>query len=229
MAGEGGCPRLVERHLASCVLIPLGVGRGQGEDGMPLTKGIPHFNKRLGLGITPGEPGLLQLVGAAAPPFAPGDRPAGDHAAIRRRVEGRKPIGGSCRIAMGKDVRGSGQFRCRIGSRLWLDRHGRFLVLQQQGEPSLDTPNSRPASASLQGPKIAHGITPNVLPGRLSPRSIRSSLHILYRSFFGYGVVIVYSYSENSLFSPYFYSRLSRLRIQRCPNSTQRRELVTRR
>ena len=78
---------------------------------MPSTESVPDFHESLGLGITPGEPGLFEFVRATAPPLAPGDRPTGDHAAVRQRVEDREPIGGTRRKTMMKYPRGTRRFR----------------------------------------------------------------------------------------------------------------------
>ena len=62
--------------------------------------------------------------------------------------------------------------------------------------------------ASLQGPKIAHGITPKCAPRWLVSKSpFASALHILYKLFFGHYVVVVHRFSENSSFSPHSYFR----------------------
>ena len=50
----------------------------------------------------------------------------------------------------------------------------------------MDTPNPRSTSASLQGPKIAHGSVPKVFPVRLPPRLLRfDGTTFLYKLLFG--------------------------------------------
>ena len=155
-------------------LVPLRIGSGRSVRSMLLTDRVPDFDECLGFGVAPGEPGFFQLVGAATPLLAPVDRPAGHDAAICQRVEDRRRSVWAAATPEGVEGRrGSRRFRRGDDRRHDFERAGRFLVSQQQREPSLDTPNMRPASASLQGPKIAHGIIPNVLPGG-SPSKIHS-------------------------------------------------------
>ena len=65
----------------------IGAGRANGDGMLILADQVPDLDERLGLGVAPGQPGLFQLVGPAAPALAPVLRPARHHAAIGRRME----------------------------------------------------------------------------------------------------------------------------------------------
>jgi ubiquinone/menaquinone biosynthesis C-methylase UbiE len=164
-----------------------------------MTNRVPDLDECLGFGVAPGQPGFLQIVGATAPLLAPVDRPAAHDPAIRQRVEDRRRMGRRRRKVLLNDARGPRRFQRGDGRRRRLVRAGCFVVSQQQREPSLDTPNMRPASASLQGAKIAHGITPKCAPWWLaSKRSIRFRLRILYKVFFGHYMASVHRFSKIS-------------------------------
>src|SRR5262245_8819192 len=71
---------------ASSIALRVRAGRREGARVLTLADKVPDLDKRLGLGVSPGQPGLLQLVGAPPPPLAPILRPAGHNAAIGRRM-----------------------------------------------------------------------------------------------------------------------------------------------
>ena len=97
---------------------------------------------------------LLPARWPGPPPLAPALGPAGDHAAIGR-ADGTPGAGWTSLVpGMGDDRRSRPV--CQ-GLRRARDFAGLVLVSEHHREPSLDAPNPRPASASLQGPKIAHG------------------------------------------------------------------------
>src|SRR5262249_6708011 len=123
---------------------------------------VPYLDEGLRLGIAPGQAGLLEVVGPTAPLLAPLDRPIGHHAPVSQRVEDR-----DTRLRASRPlVPAAGARRLRRtaksgtpGRRIDLDRlsAGPILVPQLDGEPSLDTPNARPGTGPLQGPKLTHG------------------------------------------------------------------------
>ena len=67
-----------------------GRGRVTGGRGLrPVTELVPDLDESLRLRVTPGKPGLFQVVGASAPLLAPFDGPVRHHAAIGQRVKNR--------------------------------------------------------------------------------------------------------------------------------------------
>ena len=64
-------------------------GRRQGRHVGGPAEVVPDLDKRLGLGITPGQAGFFKIVGTPAPLLSPLDRPVRDHASISQRVEDR--------------------------------------------------------------------------------------------------------------------------------------------
>ena len=82
---------------------------------------------------------------------------------------------------MATDARGN--FRRGTGRRLGQHLASVVLVLQRHREPSLDTPNARPVSASSQGPKLTHGNPQTLRIHLVLKKSIRSVTDILFRTF----------------------------------------------
>ena len=111
----------------------------------------PDLDKGLCLGVTPRETFFFQCVGAATPTLSPFHRPFSNYASIGEWVKNgrgrinldRKPTEAR------RDVRRGRGYRRHLA--------GLLFIRKQHGEPSLDTPNTRPFSASSQGPKLAHG------------------------------------------------------------------------
>ena len=87
-------------------------------------------------------------AGPTARATPPASRPPHPDRRVGERRSGRIGLDGKATEARRDVRRGNGRRR---------DFAGLLFIPKQHGEPSLDTPNTRPFSASSQGPKLAHG------------------------------------------------------------------------
>jgi hypothetical protein len=111
---------------------------------------LPDLDKCLSFRVAPREAAFLQCIGAPAPTLTPLHRPFRHDASIGEWMKnGRRRI-----RSASYTTEAIGKIRRRDGWRIHVV--DLLFVPEMHREPSLDTPNARPFSASSQGPKLAH-------------------------------------------------------------------------